>query len=284
MGIRGKFVGLFAISLGCALDPKTVGMGDTDEGSGSASEASGTESDTDPSDTDDTDPSVSGSSGSDDGTCEDGANCVWEPCAELVCGAFCSLCAPWDTDCAEPGTFTVCGPEGTCEIWPEWDQDPCPGQGLQPGFESALSTTGGCADMTVYAANPDATIALQLRVDGLVAMVEESGEPVMVEYVADDPDLQLEVSFGSDLLEETCNDAVVVEPTVLEHWVAPAFDVPAPGTVTIAVMPDAGSGPRATVTLDGVWIRRDGPGDVFDVPMLIEHLEITDVSVGWLPG
>lgn len=272
----GKLVGLLLITVGCALDPKTVGMGtDTDDGSGSASEGSATSNES-------TGPSVSGSSG-DDGTCE-GANCVWDPCADAVCGAFCNMCAPWDEDCSEPGTYTVCTPEGSCEPWGEWDVDPCPGVGLQPGFESELADGGGCADMTVYIANADQTVALHLQVDGLVAMAEDTGAPVMVEYAGNDPSLAIEVTFGSDLLTATCTDAVTVDPTVLEHWVAAASeDDGSAGTVAIVVTPNADTGPTATVTFDGIVLRRDD-ADVFDVELRVEHLVIEDVSVGWLPG
>jgi hypothetical protein len=78
-------------------------------------------------------------------------------------------------------------------------------------------------------------------------------------------------------------DAVTIEPTVVEHWVPTTGKEVGSGTVTIEVTPDPDTGPRATVTFDGVALRRND-NDVFDVEIVIEHLEITDVSVGWLPG
>lgn len=283
------------VSWGCALDPKTVGQaddgsavsesagctasggGDTDatncaaeSSGGSDGSASGTGS-------------ASGSASGESGGC-DHEGCPWEPCAGQVCGAFCNTCAPWDTECAEPGTFTVCLPSGECDAWPQWDQDPCPGSGLQSGFESTLQPAAGCGDMSVYAANGDDTIALRLHVEGIVAEAHAAGTPIERSYAADDPALGLEIVFGSQLTVQDCNDAPVGEPDVQEHWVPSASEGDGPGEVTITVTPDGPDNEgHADVTITNLVIARDD-ADVLDPPITAPSIQLFDVYVGWLPG
>lgn len=271
-----------AVALGCALDPKTVGQGtDSEDGSGDASAGSGDSSDG-------SSAGVSEGASSDDGDCTD-ANCVWDPCADLACGAPCEYCPPWDTDCAAPGTLTHCSPEGTCEP-PGEIEGPCEDQGLQPGFEDGMSERGGCRDMTVWAHDPVAGVALHLDVEGLVAMAEDAGETIVVEYAANDPALALEVTLGTDLTAWTCTDAVIVDPVITDRWV-PSDEQPDgsndPGTVGIAVTPgdEDGIGAVATVTFTGVpWLPAEAPQGEPAVPVVLELLVLEGVSVGWLPG
>jgi hypothetical protein len=283
---------LAMVGWGCVLDPKTVGQADdgaasasagcSESGGGDASnceaESSGG-SDGSASATG----SASGSASGESGAC-DHEGCPWEPCAGLACGAFCNTCAPWDTECAEPGTFTVCVPSGECEIWPQWDQDPCPGTGLQPGFESTLQPAAGCGDMHIYAANADDTVALRLQLDGIVAEAHDAGMPIERTYAADDPLLGLEVTFGSQLTVLDCNDAPVGEPDVQEHWVASAAEVESAGEVTITVTPDGPDNEgHADVTITDLVISRDD-ADVLDPPITAPSIQLFDVYVGWLPG
>lgn len=280
------FVALTSALVGCALPPKTVGQGtasetdsDSDSGSEGASEGASSMSSTDEGSSG---PSVS--AGSESGECvEEG--CPWAPCADAACGTFCNLCAPWDTDCAEPGTFTVCAASGECEIWPNWDEDACPGQGLQPGFESTLSQFGGCSDMTVFAANADATIAVHLEIAGLVAQAHMTGAPVHEEMDVFDDALAIEITFGSDLLIDTCTDVAGNEVNAIEHWAPAASEGGDDGTIIIDVVPDLENPPNATatVTFSDVTIGRTDP-DIFDPQLVIEELVIQDAAVGWLPG
>ena len=283
------FVALTSAMVGCALPAKTVGQGtasdsDSESGSeGSEGESEG-ESASSMSSTDEGSSGPSMSGGSESGECvEEG--CPWEPCADAACGTFCHICAPWDVECGEPGTYTVCTPSGTCEIWENWDEEACPGQGVENGFEDSLTQTGGCSDMTVFAANADATTALHLQIAGLVAEAHTAGETIMHEYAGDDPTLAIEVTYGSDLLVNTCTDVAGNEPQATEHWITPAYDVRDYGTITISVTPDLDNPPNATatVTFTGVPLRRNDP-DIFDPNIVIESLTITDAAVGWLPG
>lgn len=278
-----RYAGVLVIAVGCALEPKTVGMGtDTDEGSGSAAEASDTDeasaSGSEDASGSATMPSVS--VGEETGCVDD--NCEWDPCGDLACGAFCDFCPPWNEDCGAPGTYTVCTPVGNCEAWPNWDQDPCPGQGLQPGFEDGLTLADGCSDITAYASDPDDTTALHVRVEGLVAMAEAAGEPITVSYAGDDPAVEIVVTTGSNLLARSCTDAVIDEPVVEERWISTTAEGGGAGTVTFEVTSNGEMDATATITLEGIVLRRDD--DVFDVPITIDELVLADVHVGWLPG
>lgn len=285
------FVAFATTMVGCALPAKTVGQGtasDTDSGSdggsegGSESAESQTSMASEPSTGDESDSNASVPSTGNE--CED-IECPWEPCADAACGTFCNLCAPWDTECSEPGTYTVCAPSGECEIWENWDEDACPGEGLQPGFESTMSQFGGCSDMTVFAANADATIAVHLEIAGLVQEAHMTGAPVHEELDVLDDALAIEITFGSDLLIDTCTDVAGNEVHAVEHW-APAYPEGGDtGTIFIDVVPDLDNPPNATatVTLDNVTIGRTDP-DIFDPQIVIEVLTIENVLVGWLPG
>jgi hypothetical protein len=269
------------VATGCALDPKTVGMGTQasgEEGSESASEASDTdEASEGPSES----TTMSGVSVGEDTGCVDD-ECVWDPCSDQVCGALCDFCPPWDEDCGAPGTITVCTPAGSCEPWPNWNQDPCPDQGLQTGFETGLDEFGGCSDITAYASNADDTIAVHIRSEGLVAMAQSAGEPITVSYAGDDPALEIVVTTGSNLLTASCNDAVIDEPVIEERWVSTAAEGGGAGMVTFEVTSNGEMDATATITLEGVVLRRDG--EIFDVPITIGTLVLADVQVGWLPG
>lgn len=265
---------LALVGTGCPLDPKTVG-----EETGSASE--GDDGSATTGDDSGDGPSVSGSSDGDDGS-DDGE---WDDCADRVCGESCYPCDPDDPQCGLPGTLTVCTPEGTCEIWPEWDVDPCPGTGVEADVESTLTNVGGCSDMTVWATNEELDVALHVRVLGLVAEAQKSGEPVVREYAADDPELLLELTAGSDLLAETCTDFVEVPPTIVERWRPRLWEKMGPGTVSIRVdmvSTENGDVPLADVTLTDVnFGRLDYEGH--DPDIQIETLTLEDVDVHQQP-
>lgn len=292
LGMHLKYTGVLVIAAGCALDPKTVGMGtdtDVEDGSGSASEASATDdpsgsgSESESVSASSTSPSTSASTDESDTGCE-GANCAWDPgCSELACGAFCYPCNPDDPECGLPGTYTVCTDQGTCDVWPNWDEDPCPGQGLEQGFELDLGPGGGCGDMYLNARNEDDTQILIVQIDGLVAMAEAAGETIMVEYAGNDPALEITAQHGMYLESLACTDVIENDPVIEERWVASQGEDGDAGTVVITVTPTGDGYADATVTLDGIYFVREVT-DVFDVPIVLEHFEFTDVSVGWEPG
>jgi hypothetical protein len=287
---------LLALALvgpGCPLNPKTVGeeSGANDgEGDGEGEDDSGS-ADDDDDDGDDDGPTVSGGSGSSDGSEDDGSvddgndDGAWDDCEGEVCGTYCYPCDPEDPECALPGTMTVCTPEGTCEAWGEWDVDPCPGSGVESGVETTLTNIGGCADMFVYATDSDVTVALRLYVQGIVLEAITSG-PVVREYAADDPELLLELTTGTNLLELTCNDAIENRPVIDELWRPREWEGSGPGTVSITVelvATEEGSVPLADITLTGVNFGRVD-FDGLDPDIVVEELVIEDVNVNFIPG
>jgi hypothetical protein len=290
------FLGLVLVGTGCPLDPKTVGEesgandGDGD-GESEGHSASASADDDDGDDDDDDDDGSTGSDGSDDdgsdddddGGSDDGA---WDDCEGKVCGTYCYPCDPEDPECGLPGTMTVCTPEGTCEAWGEWDVDPCPGSGVESGVETTLTNIGGCADMFVYATDSDVTVALRLYVQGIVLEAITSGAPVVREYAADDPELLLELTTGTNLLELTCNDAIENRPVIDELWRPREWEGSGPGTVSITVAlvaTEQGSVPLADITLTGVNFGRVD-FDGLDPDIVVEELVIEDVNVNFIPG
>jgi hypothetical protein len=275
---------LALVGAACPLDPKTVGQDEgANDGEGDGDGEDGS-ADDDASDDAADDAATDGDGDGDDGA-DDGG--VWDDCADQTCGSFCHVCDPEDPECAEPGTFTVCMPDGSCEAWPSFDENPCPGVGVEPGVEDDLSNVGGCADMTVYATDPEHTVALHVRVAGIVEEAEASGAAVVREYAADDPELVLELTFGSNLLAETCTDFVDEPPMIAETWRPnPPEGATDAGTVTITVEMVPGEledEPRADVVLEGVNFRR-ADFDGLDPDIAVDSFTVTDVLVGWLPG
>jgi hypothetical protein len=267
---------LALVGTGCPLDPKTVG-----EETGAGSEGDDGSATTDGGDGDDDDPSASTSSNGDDGS-DDGE---WDDCADRACGESCYVCDPDDPQCGLPGTLTVCTPAGTCEIWPQWDVDPCPGTGVESDVESTLTNVGGCFDVTVYATNEDLDVALHVRALGVAAEAQKSGEPVVRAYAADDPELLLELTAGSNLLAETCTDFVEDPPTIVERWRPRFWEEQGPGTVSIRVemvSTENGDVPLADITLTDVnFGRLDYDG--LDPDIQIEALTFEDVDVHHQP-
>lgn len=90
------------------------------------------------------------------------------------------------------------------------------------------------------------------------------------------------VTVGSDLLVETCTDVGTDPPLLEERWVATTPEGDEPGTITFEVTYNCEQDVDTTITIEGVTLQRDT--DVFDVPIVIEHLVLTNVHVGWLPG
>jgi hypothetical protein len=272
---------LTLVGPGCPLPAKTVGeeSGANDgEGDGEGEDDSASADDDDGDDE-----APTGSDGDDDGS-DDGE---WDDCAGRECGVFCYVCDPDDPECGLPGTFTVCTPAGTCEIWGEWDVDPCPGSGVETGVESTLTNIGGCVDTTVYATTPERDVALHLHVDGLIAEAEASGAPVVREYAADDPEIELELTAGADLLALTCTDAIGDPPTIDEQWRPRFWEDKGPGTVSITVeivATEQGDVPLADVTLTGVNFGRVDEFDGLDPDIVLEQLVLEDVNVGLMPG
>jgi hypothetical protein len=265
------------------MAPKTVG-----EDSGSADgDGSGSGETSGSGDASASNDGASQSDGATSTSADDGASISesdsggpWDDCAGKACGELCDICDPEDPNCALPGTDTVCLPSGVCDIPPE-DGQPCPGVGVEPGFEQELTGKGGCADMTVYALNADDTLALHVVVDGLVAEAEQNGS-AMHEYAADDSALTIELTYGSDLTVATCTDFARTRPTVLERWRPQPPESGDAGTVAITVQM-VGDEPRASVTFTNVNFHRIG-FDGIDPDIVVPSFEISDVLVGWLPG
>lgn len=262
---------------GCPIDPKTVGEDTAADGEGDGEGDDGSASADDDGESSDDGPTVSG--GSEDDASDDGE---WDDCAGRACGDFCHVCDPEDPECGEPGTFTVCSPEGTCEIWENWDVDPCPGTGVEADVESTLTNVGGCYDMTVYATNEELDVALHVRVPGLASEAVASGQPIMREYVADNPEIVVELTAGSNLLAETCTDVLEDPPTLTELWRPQLGEEGGPGTVsiTVEVVDDA---PLADITLTDVNFHRVDY-DGLDPDIQIESLVLEDVNVQLVPG
>jgi hypothetical protein len=151
---------------------------------------------------------------------------------------------------------------------------------LDADFEAALEgPAGGCADVWMYAANDDNTVALFFQVGGVVQDACAAAAPSTFTYTLPDATVELRVEQGSDLTLNECNDVMdETGPEVARTWTASA------GTASLLVEPtnteycDSDTTPATLTLTDVTFTADDGAGDV-----VIESLVIS-ANVGWLPG
>lgn len=154
------------------------------------------------------------------------------------------------------------------------------GGSLQEGFEQELTSSGGCADITLYARNDDDTIAMIFSSPGLSEQAHASGSLLEVTWSFPSDAMTLKVRTGTHVSDTTCDD-VAEGSDVRATYVATA------GQASIQVDPDQpetdyGSYPgHASVSLtDVVLTNEDDPSD--EVPLTA--FAWADVYVGWFPG
>lgn len=153
---------------------------------------------------------------------------------------------------------------------------------LAPGFEDGLTEVGGCSDMHIYAFNLDDTVALFFQLDGAVAATYEAGGSLTRELDMSDDPISLEVQVGEQLTTRACNDAVTPdqEPRPSTVYVAAAGS----GTLVVSTEGEPTQwgeySARAPLTLTDVVFEPEADGEA----VTLEHLELVDVAVGWLPG
>lgn len=208
----------------------------------------------------------------------DTSACVYQ-CAMQPCGTACLLCPDGQDDCVHQEFEGICSATGDCISGATPDEPNfCSGL-IGPGFEQMLTDHHGCSDLFVHALDPEATIALTVRVhDNLVATANATGKASGAAYSLPSRSLHLEVRTGTGLDGDQCTDTPeIVTPT--EVW------FPIGGDVTIDVDPTGRPGPRpggfAHVQLTDVLLQRDAPGPDL---LLIESMMIPDVFVGWDPA
>lgn len=156
-----------------------------------------------------------------------------------------------------------------------------PAIGLLPaGFEAELTEAFGCADLQLAARTPDDTIALVFSADGYAAAAHELGETVVVDLELPIDGASLEVRVGEHLTDIICNDVMELEPVI------EAVYRPTSGSATLVVTPTGETTPwgeapaTASLTLSNIVLESDADG----AAVVVEHLELNDIFVGWLPG
>jgi hypothetical protein len=211
-------------------------------------------------------------------------------CGGVFCGA--SNNEYWTRE-IEDGTWEVVGgdcflpiPDGFVRC--EYDgADPvacgcaCPEDGatLPSGFESTLGASG-CADMTVFGANPDGSIGLALSTGAgftPVADAVAAGETTSTTHDVSEF-ARVSVYVGTNVTYPECNDAL--EPSAYaidQEWVATS------GTVQIEIVPEPdpiefGTEGFATVTISDLEVTYAGATESLGTVVF------EDVAVGWLPG
>ncbi len=146
---------------------------------------------------------------------------------------------------------------------------------LQPGFEDALTETGGCGDVVVYARDPERTVGLMfIADDALVSSVPESMDYDLASAESA-TNRWLTAYQGVEVGEIWCNDVSTGAETLKRSWVAVA------GTATVDVTPDGNGGGLADVAITGATLQSD---DDAEVTVDLAAFTWSGISVGWLPG
>lgn len=134
-----------------------------------------------------------------------------------------------------------------------------------------LTSTGGCADLLVYAASTDLEYALYLRVDGLIA-VNPDGSVASYAYTLPDPAAEVYLEIGEAVGSNPCNDTPF--GTVEDTLVATA------GDLTISVDEADPDDVRADVFASDLELY----SEVSNTIATVTSIAVLDASVGWLPG
>ncbi len=132
-----------------------------------------------------------------------------------------------------------------------------------------LSDRFGC-DETLVAKDPEGTIALAVRVPGVLRRALGAELPYREELVAGDPGLDIRLEQGSDL-NHWCTDTLDRPPRVDATWFA------SEGTATVTVArrlrqpapAHAGSWrvpTSASVRLEALVLKRDRNGETLEIP------------------
>lgn len=146
---------------------------------------------------------------------------------------------------------------------------------------ASLTDTGGCADVIMYAANPEGSAILWVELAGslLEDAYAEGVDSVVRSYaLPDDPDIEIRIEVGSNVAERACND-VMPEYMIDETWVAIEGTVSFEATLTAEEAEPWSMPADATVTLTEVLLEETATG----AQMLIGSLTI-QAAVGWMPG
>ncbi len=190
-------------------------------------------------------------------------------------------------DCDDTDAAVFPGAPEQCADDPEADgvdndcngevDDDCPAPGLEPGFEQALTRTGGCADAILYATNEDDSMALVFMTSGVI---DPEGSPTTAVYDLPNPVVQLEVRVGQNVTHMVCNDALYLEVRIDAVYEAVS------GRAVLEVDPIGDPEPwgeqlsDARLTLeDVVLVNETEAGGEGTLPWF--ELEAV---IGWLPG
>ncbi len=141
-----------------------------------------------------------------------------------------------------------------------------------PSLDS-LVETGGCSDLTMYAASEDGDLLLVVRYDGeLATTAYEEEVPVTVEV---DAEGTVELVQGREVLNYYCNDVLEQGAQEVETtWEAVSGSL----TLTVTNRGDGEYSADADAELLDVHLQAEGAEDV--------HIDRMDWSavVGWWPG
>lgn len=139
----------------------------------------------------------------------------------LALASACSDDVTGDGDSAEDGSTTV--------DMPECDPEEC--WTIKDGFSIDLTQQSGCGDVLLVGINPEETVSMELRVEGLAKAAELAGKPIVTEFTLPDAAVQLRVRTGQHL-GGLCTDYYEYEPEVKRLYEANQ------GSVTVTMRPN----------------------------------------------
>jgi len=147
-------------------------------------------------------------------------------------------------------------------------------------YEGSLSEFGGCSDVSFWASNKDRSIALYFHVKGLLdgALTAAKTNKIVYQLPSDVVDVQ--VKTGVDL-QHGCQDYSETTTKVENIY------VPVAGSAEVTIVPgtrgeyewdNTGTG---TLILDDLRLinEKDAKDEIE-----LDRVEISDVSIGWMPG
>ena len=137
---------------------------------------------------------------------------------------------------------------------------------------------GGCSDVSIYSRNSDDTLGLFFSSSGQVATVQEAEANLTFQLDLASDEASVVVQAGEYITDIACNDVVIQDPIIDEHWTAIS------GTAQLSIDYDENGGDfdtnaPATLILFDVMLVNDVGDQVH-----LDHFGPAQVYVGWLPG
>lgn len=154
----------------------------------------------------------------------------------------------------------------------------CTPSAIVPNAAMFSGETGGCGNCHVYRFNGAKTLAVSVHIDESALNLER--QPLTIEFDSNSKTVEVEVlQFRAPATEYFCDDVAGDAPPIAE-WNAVSGTIVFQSGATANAKKTGNATHKVSATLQNVRVKNKKTGAV----AVLKEVEISDVSVGWLPG